>query len=232
MRYYFINEGTPSEIRAALSHHGLCVPLPALDTLPYPVCRHPDMLIAELNGTLFLHREYHAGSTLLSSLGVPFRISEKPLGARYPEDVALNCFCIGDALFASPRAVSPDVLSWHRQRGGRLLPVKQGYAKCSSVVARGALASADQGIVRAAEEAGIPALLLPVHPIGIEVYDTGFLGGACGLMDDTTLGFFGRIETHPAYGRLSAFFSRFGVSLVSLSDQPLFDLGGMIRVEI
>ncbi len=231
MKYFFINSGTPSEIRAALSRFGICVPLPPLPSLPEPIRRHPDMLMAKLDEVVFLHREYREAQDLLRSAGIPFRLSEKRLGASYPEDIALNCFCVGNALFAGRRGASPDVIAWAQESGKTVVPVRQGYAKCSTIVAGGAIASADKGIVRAATEVNVPALLLPPHPIGIEVYDTGFLGGACGLIHENLLGFFGKIEDHPSYRALADFFSRFGVTLLSLSDAPLFDLGGMISVE-
>ena len=232
MRYFLINERTPSEIRASLSAYGTCVTLPPFDALPFPVCYHPDMLMADLEGAIFVHREYRKGQEILHSLGIPFCVSERAVGMRYPKDVALNCFSVGNFLFAKKDAVSERVLLWAEQNRKKLIPVSQGYTKCSTAVAGGAIASADKGIVKAAEKAGIPALLLPPHPIGIDVYDTGFLGGACGLLDEKTLGFFGNAEAYPSYAELKAFFSTVNVEIVSLSDGLLFDYGGMILVEI
>ena len=190
------------------------------------------MLIARLDDTIFIHGEYRSGQKLLRSLGIPFRLSHKKLGMTYPEDIALNCFCVGNFLFAGKRGSSPDVLAWAKENGKTLLSVKQGYTKCAAVVAGGAIASSDRGIIAAAESVGIPALLLPPHPIDIEVYDTGFLGGACGLIDKDTLGFFGCADRYPSYDILSDFFQARGVRIRSLSKFPLFDLGGMITVEI
>ncbi len=229
MQYFFINSRTPFEIRESLSRYGECIPLPPLETLPFPVSHHPDMLMAELDGTLFVHREYEKGQEILRSFGIPFRISEAPLGANYPRDVALNCFAVGDYLFANGKAVSRDVLAWAGEHGKTLLSVAQGYTKCSTVVAGGAIASADRGIIRAAQQVGIPALLLPPHPIGIEVYDTGFIGGACGLLDAKTLGFFGNIEAYPCYSLLRDFFASAGVEVLGLSRGDLFDFGGFFR---
>ncbi len=231
MRYFLISERTPSEIRAALSRFGECVALPPYEALAFPVSHHPDMLMASLDGTLFVHRGYGEGQEILSGLGASFVVSEGEVGEIYPHDVALNCFLVGELLFGRAGAVSKTVLSWAREAGKRFVPVKQGYARCSTVIAGGALASADRGIVRAAAENGIPALLLPAVHIDIERYDTGFLGGASVQLDEGTLGFFGQIEAHPAYERLRDFFGAVGVSLVSLSGAPLFDHGGAITLE-
>ena len=232
MRYFFINESLPHEIRDALSAYGACVPLPPLHSLPHPVCRHPDMLMAEIRGMIFVHREYRKGQEILESLGIPFFISEAPVKSAYPHDVPLNCFSVGKYLFAKESAVSKTLLSKAEESGNILIPVSQGYAKCSTAVAGGAIATADKGILKAAEKAGIPALLLPPHKIGIEVYDTGFIGGASMLLDENTLGFFGNIKEYPSYEALKRFFSTVNVEIVGLSEMPLFDYGGAITHEI
>ena len=232
MRYFFINENTPFEIRAALSPYGICVPLPEFEALPHPVCRHPDMLMASINGTIFIHREYQKGQAILRELGIPFLISKSTVKKNYPHDVGLNCFEVCGHLFAKASAVSEDVLHLARETKMTVLSVSQGYAKCSTVVTKNAIATADKGIVKAARSVGIPALLLPPHTIGIEVYDTGFIGGASMTVNENTLGFFGRIEDYPSYEDLKAFFSTIGVEIVSLSKEPLFDYGGALTVEI
>ena len=232
MRYFFINENTPFEIRAALSPYGICVPLPEFEALPHPVCRHPDMLMASINGTIFIHREYQKGQAILRELGIPFLISESTVKKDYPHDVALNCFDVCGHLFAKASAVSEEVLHLAKETKMPVLSVSQGYTKCSAVVIKNAIATADKGIVKAARSVGISALLLPPHTIGIEVYDTGFIGGASMTVTENTLGFFGKIEDYPSYKDLKAFFSTFDVEIVSLSEKPLFDYGGAVTVEI
>ena len=231
MRYFFINETTPQEIRAALSPYGICIPLPEFEALPHPVCRHPDMLMASINGNNFIHREYRKGQSILKDLGIPFFISEAAVKSTYPHDVALNCFDAGGYLFAKESAVSEEVLAKVRESKMPVLSVSQGYTKCSSAVIKNAIATADKGIARAAEGVGIPTLLLPPHKIGIEVYDTGVIGGASVVLNENTLGFFGRIEDYPSYEALRTFFSTVGVEILSLSEKPLFDYGGAVTVE-
>lgn len=232
MIYFLIHENLPHEMARAISAYGTCVRLPMFAALSEPVCRHPDMLIARIGGVYLVHRDYTAGREILDSLGVPYRLSEAAVGREYPRDVGLNCFEACGCFFASERAVSPQALLAARAAGLRFVPVRQGYAKCATVVAGGAVASADVGICRVAEEQGIPALLLAAGGIGIETYDTGFIGGACGLIDDATLGFFGDVSTYGEYVRLRDFFAARGVRLVSLDDAPLFDYGGMVRIEV
>lgn len=232
MKYFFIHKDLPEDIRRNLSFFGECVPLPAFEKLPFPVCAHPDMLIASIGGKLLIHGEYREGRSLLSSLGIPFTISQTPVSEKYPEDVRLNCFCFGNYFVSNEKYVSKEALVLAKQFGFRSVFVAQGYAKCSCAVAGDAVATADRGIAKILRREGAEVLLLDPYPIGIEIYDTGFIGGASVLLDEKTLGFFGNVKTLPQFELLENFFGKHGVSLISLGDGPLFDYGGAIGFSI
>ncbi len=231
-RYYFTNENLPDPMVSALSEYGCCVRLPAFPKLSEPVLRHPDMLIAEVGGRLIVHRHYIKGRKVLDALGIPYLLSEEEPELEYPRDIALNCFSAGGFFFANQNYVSRAALYAAKETGFTPVHVKQGYAKCACVIAHDAVATADSGIYAAALRCGLPALKLNPGGIGIERYDTGFIGGACGLIDRDTLGFFGNVEEYGQYAALRSFFEPMGVWLLSLGGEALFDYGGMITVEI
>ena len=232
MKYFFINKNLPNEIKRNLSFFGECIPLPELKKLPFPVSLHPDMLIAEVGGNLFIHEEYQEGQTLLSSLGIPFFISHTPVFEKYPGDIRLNCFCMGNYFVSNEKYISAEALRFAKQTGFCPVSVSQGYAKCSCAIAGGTLATADRGIEKALRKAGADVLLLEPYSIGIDIYNTGFIGGASVLLDEQTLGFFGNIEAFGQYEALRDFFCCHGISLVSLSDTPLFDYGGAVSFSL
>lgn len=227
MRYIFVHHDLPRKMKDALSVYGQCIPLPPFERLPLPVSAHPDMLMVNIGGKLLIHEEYREGQALLRSLGIPYSLSHTPVEKEYPNDVRLNCFAVGPCFFANPKAVSADALRLAEEKGLRLVPVKQGYAKCASAVAGGVIATADQSIRKAAMRENIPTLLLSPHHIDIETYDTGFIGGAGFNLADK-LFFFGHIESYPQYTELRDFFANHGITLVSLSNDPLFDYGGAV----
>ena len=232
MKYFFIHKDLPKTMRGRLSLFGECVPLPSFEKLPFPVCSHPDMLIAEIGGRLLIHEEYREGQTLLSSLGVPFLLSHTPVAEKYPEDIRLNCFCVGDSFVSNEKYVSSEALQLAKKLGFRPVSVAQGYAKCSCAIAGNAVATADRGMAKALRKSGADVLLLEPYSIGIDVYDTGFIGGASVLTDEKTLGFFGKIEAFAQYEALKDFFERRGISLISLDDSPLFDYGGAVSFSL
>lgn len=230
MVYFFVNEALPCEVRKALARYGECVSLPRFEKLPHPVDGHPDMLMAKIGDVLFIHREYEAGQRILTDLDVPLFLSEKTVGNAYPDDVALNCFSAAGCLFGKLSSVSDEVKSYAQREGLALKNVRQGYAKCSSAVIGGVLVTADRGICAAASAEGLETLLVSPWRIGIEVYDTGFIGGASMVLDEQTIGFFGCLASHPEGEKIRAFFEKNGIEVVELSDGALFDYGGAVRV--
>ena len=111
------------------------------------------------------------------------------------------------------------------------LYVRQGYVRCSCVVLPDkALITEDEGIARAALEAGGEVLLVKKADILLPGYDRGFIGGCCAVLEDKVL-FFGRIEDHPSYAMIADFLSSRGCEAISLFDAPLRDCGGVCAVK-
>ena len=219
-------------MRAALSEYGKPIPLPSWNALPIPVCAHPDMLTAKIGRSLLIHAEYLEGRAVLDRIGIPYLLSFAPIGKEYPEDIRLNCLAANTFFLSNEKYISREALALADGQGLRRIHVKQGYAKCSCACAGNAIATMDRGIAKAAGSAGVDVLLLKPSVIGIEAYDTGFIGGASVLLDENTLGFFGRIEDLEGYSALADFFGVRGVRLVSLGKGPLFDYGGAVDIEI
>ena len=217
-------------MRISMSAYGEPIALPPWYALEDPVSAHPDMLIAKIGNELLIHENYREGRALLESLGIPYSLSRAPVGAKYPEDVRLNCLATDEIFLSNEKYISEEALTLADRRGLHRIHVRQGYAKCSCAYASHAIATADRGIAKAAS--GVDVLLLQPSVIGIERYGTGFIGGASVLLDDRTLGFFGRIEDFGQYSELKEFFGARGVRLVSLGLAPLFDYGGAVDIEI
>lgn len=230
MKYFLINSKLPAEMRMAMSAYGEPIALPPWHALEAPVCAHPDMLIAQIGSELLVHENYREGRALLERLGIPYSLSHAPVDAKYPEDVRLNCLATDEIFLSNEKYISREALTLADRMGLRRIHVKQGYAKCSCAYAGHAIATADRGIAKAV--LGVDVLLLQPSMIGIECYGTGFIGGASVLLDDRTLGFFGRIEDFGQYSELTEFFGAHGVRLVSLGQTPLFDYGGAVDIEI
>ena len=131
-------------------------------------------------------------------------------------------------LFANVAHTSADVLEYARLCEYELVNVAQGYAKCSTLLLDEAVITADTGIYRAAKERGIDALLISPGNIGIEKYDTGFIGGASAKIAEGKVAVFGNIEKHPDGENILGFAKKHDTQIISLGHSALFDYGGIV----
>lgn len=234
------DERLPDKMRKNLLERGVRVlSVPGCGRLPAPVRSHPDMLCHHLGGKqIVVCRELPDRlRKKLLRLGFIPSVSTKSLQERYPFDCSLNAARAGNTLFARPKDLEPLLLSGAgNQKPGeqiqlRLIPVRQGYTKCSvCIVDAGSLMTADPGIAKAARKAGWSVLQISPGYVRLEGYPFGFIGGACGKISDKVLAFTGCIEDHPDYHKICAFLKSRGVAAVSLSDDPLTDYGGILPI--
>ncbi|MDD6312725.1 MAG: hypothetical protein PUB08_04590 [Firmicutes bacterium] len=188
-----------------------------------PISDHPDISFLHIGDNKLLCGE---GSNA-SFDGYPVetvKIAEK-FGRRYPDDVLLNCAIIGKYAVCNKKYVSASLLDAHFTP----IDTRQGYAKCSTaIVSETAIITEDESIANAVRTVGIDALLIQKGSVRLNGYNYGFIGGACGKISSNVLAFFGKIENHPDYHFIKAFCKNHGVDLLSLSNNELFDYGGLI----
>ena len=231
MTYFLINPRFPREYREKISSFGKCLPVPEFELLDFPVNTHPDMQAVNLMGRLFIHRENTALASLLASHGISFSAVDDKVSALYPGDISLNLFTAENCLFANTAYASAQVLEYASQNGFRACSVRQGYAKCSAMTLGGAIVTADTSIHKSADREGVPSLLIRPGSIGIEKYDTGFIGGASAQISANKIAVFGNILAHPDGEKILSFAKANGADILSLGEGALFDYGGIVRVD-
>ena len=94
-----------------------------------------------------------------------------------------------------------------------------------------AIVTADKSIHRAAEARGIDALWISPGGVGIEKYDTGFIGGASSALCKGKTAVFGDIHSHPDGEKILSFARNRGEEIISLGEGALFDYGGIVRID-
>ncbi len=223
----------------------LVLSLPPFPALSAPVCDHPDMLLFSLDDRLFCPAAYAAqpnAAAVLSELTDATGMTLCPLpsheilSADYPNDVKLNALLLRNSqgtryLFAHPTALSPTLHQTAIDEGVTVLPVRQGYASCSTaVIAEDAIITADCSIANAAQRVGIDVLLISPGHIELPGYNCGFIGGASGYDAVThTLFLCGDPTHHPDHqnGRIQAFCHAHGCHIHTLPSDHLTDIGGI-----
>ena len=214
------------------------IQLPPHPTLPAPVASHPDMLLFFTSDTLYCAKSYRQIAKqeldlISSALSLEIKCIEAELGNRYPLDVPLNAAPIGWKLLCHPKHTAAELRA---QKDYTVIPVRQGYAKCSILpVGDSALITEDPSIARAARKNHIEVLQVRQNCVRLKGYATGFLGGAASFApfgDSREILFCGSLDTHPDAARIREFCLSHGYHTVSLSDEPLYDVGTMFVFDL
>ena len=231
MKTVIIDSRADKDIKRTLEGLGFSVlQLPPCPALPEAISAHPDTLIYKLkSGKLLMTEEYYRQNrNIFDSRGISVRLTDKPLGDRYPFDIQLNALRISDTVYGRSDCISDIILS-EEECLKKVVHVKQGYARCSvAVLSDKAAITADSGLAAALEANGVAVLRISPGSIVLNGYDYGFIGGAGGLLSPGVYAFFGKIKAHPEGELLACFAERNNVRIVELSNEPLHDYGGLI----
>jgi len=219
-----------AEEKAALERMGIeVIAVEPSPLLAPPVASHADMLLHHLGGErLFTAQRNTAHCRRLEELGfVLLDAGAEPQGD-YPHDIPLNVAAMGSCAFIGKRCPESELTRYYR-KNCRCLTVNQGYVKCSvCVIAEQAMVTADEGIAAAAAAVGMDVLKIASGGIFIEGYDTGFIGGCCGLVARDTLVFCGDVRKLADGERIRAFAREHGVYIEPLTGGIPRDVGGIL----
>lgn len=111
---------------------------------------HADLHLLHLGGRkIILSREQCNNAEKLIEMGFDVQVLDTPLGDKYPADVSLNAALFGNYAILNPKTVCKNI----DFSGRSLIPVRQGYTKCSVVpVTESAIITDDVSIASAAEK--------------------------------------------------------------------------------
>ncbi len=229
MKYILLNENFEKRFTPALASHGfVTVPLPSAMGLNKTVAAHADTLIFD-DGKI-INADYL--KNLPSFTWSYFTPSKDRPNGNYPNDTVFNVLKIGQHLFCG-KSVSGSIIAYTKDKGLITVPVKQGYAHCSTLAIdeKNAAITADRGMAEAMERVGINVLLISEGHISLDGAKYGFIGGASFVeCDRRRVYFFGDISAHPDHGKITDFLTRLGYSAISLGG-PLTDIGGAVILQ-
>lgn len=234
----FISEHLPSPCVQSLHRLGYeTIPLPSDPRLSQPVSSHPDMLLFLSHHNLICDRFYYDMYAqkqidyVCRTRNLTLKLTDEPPQKTYPHDIRFNTCSIGKYLFCHPLYTSPAILQTADINMQTIVPVHQGYARCSTCpVGDHALITADPSIHQAALKQN-DLDVLSVHQGHIELpgYPYGFLGGSCGAIENQ-LFFCGSLSHHPDGNAIREFCEKHSIHIIELSSQPLYDGGSMIFI--
>ncbi len=203
--------------------------------LPKPLQYHPDLQVCRLSlETLFVLKN----SILLGSrnefccqISKVLETETEP-EAHYPKDVLCSGVPFGKWLLGNPHTLDPAIMRKANEEGFSMISVRQGYAACAVCkVGEHAAITSDEGICRALQQKKEFDVLL-IQPGSIELpgYDTGFLGGCCGKLEENLIAFTGALSCHPDGKKIKDFLNSHQIDIWELSEKTLLDTGGIIEL--
>ena len=213
---------------SSLAHPGLCTYLansghfihtfPEVRTASELVANHPDVLLCKL------------GAKPESPIyeGIPNELS--PL---YPGDCRYNAACTGKFFIHRLDITDSELLAAAKASCGNeleLIDVRQGYAKCSTVIVdEDSIITYDKGIAKPCEAAGMNVLLVKSGFVKLRGANTGFIGGASGRVGDEIV-FNGDLSAHTNFREIAGFIEERGLGCKWFESYELEDIGSIITV--
>lgn len=209
-----------------------------IDVLSFPdnknvdirVAHHADLSFFFDGNTLFIAKEMEKYSDLLKQYCKNVFVISTELEKKYPNDVLLNCVCVGNHFICNAETVSQEVFDKMKESGYNIIDVKQGYTKCSVVpVSDNALITDDESIACECRKREIDVLKISKGSVYLQGFDYGFIGGTAGKISENEIILNGDITKHPDYKEIDLFLKKYGIKPISFEGK-LEDIGSIIPI--
>ena len=192
-----------------------------------------DLELVETQGIVGKYISNHP-DVFLCKMGISedapvFYAPAESLGPEYPMDSAYNAACTGKFFIHNFNITAPELLQAARELGMTMIDVKQGYAKCNiAIVDEYSIITSDRGIAEACEEyPELEVLLITPGFIRLDGFPTGFIGGACGKVQNQFI-FNGNLAKHPDFARIVDFVESHGLTPKWFPEYMLTDIGSIL----
>lgn len=225
-----ISETAGESIRKLASMGVFSVQIPAFSGLPDGLQSHADLQLfhVETSG-IFVSEQLF--DTIYNIGFQPLKVRE-PLGKCYPADARFNALRLGKRILCNPDTISREILEFAQTHEIEIVPVKQGYTKCSvCCVDEDLIITDDPSIYKSAQFFCNDLLLVSKGSIRLSGYHYGFIGGCCGKLDRDLIGWNGNIETHADAKQILDFLERHRIRSINLHDGPLTDIGSILPLK-
>lgn len=230
VRLVAIAESVP-EVIAALEREGIeVVRVTPLEGLPTPVAAHSDLQLLHLGNNIILAvKEAGALKAQFTKFGFATQEPFTNIGQEYLEHISLNFLLLHNHCFGMLSKMPLHLKNHCKNAGLQMVHSKQGYARCSvAVVTQNAAITADTTLYKLLITAGVDTLLVDPGDILLPGYDTGFIGGCCGLIAKDKLAFTGNLSQYHCGRQVLGFLEKHQVTPVYLSRGKLLDIGGIL----
>lgn len=206
------------------------VPIEPNTNLPEGIASHADLQILHLGENSVLTASCSKKSSdMLKTLGFELKSAENELDFCYPNDCIINAEIIGKNIIVNPDIIDKKLMEFAEENNYNIIAVKQGYAKCSVLaVCEDAVITADPGIAKILQQKEIEVLKIEEGGIYLKGYDTGFIGGCGGMVEQKILGTSGDLKSIKDYENIKDFLRNRNIYAENLGGKTLRDIGGIL----
>jgi radical SAM superfamily enzyme len=231
MKIIFVSEFADRAFIDYLKTRGTVILVPKDERFESRTCSHPDLVISIIDDTLIIDENAHTNIyKQLDTLGVPYVVGNSKISTIYPQDIPYNAVITKDFLIHNLDHTDPLLTMHSAHTHKKLVQVKQGYTKCSTVIVNdNTVITADQGIYKAVKELMNVLLIQPRHVL-LGGDDNGFLGGASATFEDMIV-FHGDLSQHPDFLSIVEFLEVSHKHLLYFKEFPLTDIGSVLTFE-
>lgn len=228
MKYVIVAENFPEDSAEKLKAYGEVVRTRANKNLLKGLDTHTDILVHPLpSGELVVDRE---NSEYYKKI-FPDKIilpSHSILSKKYPKDVPLNAFTFKNYFIHNLKFTDKVLLDYYKNSAYELINIKQGYAKCSSLVTEDFIITSDGGIYESLRDL-IPIYKIKHGEIKLQNFNYGFIGGASGVLGKKIF-FTGDFSHHSSYEEILKIIKKYDYEIEILSKDPIEDFGSIYFV--
>ncbi len=214
-------------IKALSSLNIRVLPVQSDKRLPVNYNAHPDL------------HYMHYGQSVLYSINEPtagelkgkfdLHIIKDKVGNKYPYDVSTNAVRLNNLFICNEKSVSKEILEKAYKDNLEIINVKQGYTKCSiCIVDENSIITDDESIYKSVQNFINDVLLISKDSIRLKGTNYGFIGGCTGKIDNNTIAFNGRIDSHKDSNLIIDFLDKHNCKFKELLNERLTDIGSML----
>ena len=225
MKYVIVAENFPEDSAEKLKKYGEVVRTRANKNLLKGLDTHTDILVHPLpSGELVVDRdnfEYYK-KIFPDKKILP---SHSKLSKKYPKDVPLNAFTFKNYFIHNLKFTDKLLLDYYKNSGYEMINIKQGYAKCSSLVTEDFIITSDGGIYESLRDF-MPIYKIKHGEIRLQNFNYGFIGGASGVLGKKIF-FTGDFSHHSSYEEILKIIKKYNYEIEILSDETIEDYGSI-----
>ena len=236
MKLLIVDNRISVKCERALEKEGFyLLKLPADRSLGTAVASHPDTVLFYADNEIISTADYCEDAAYIFTdireyrPDIKIHFTDDHRGSTYPHDCIMNALVIGKRIFCKSDSLSDAIKELAQRKEYEIVHTNQGYPACSVLAFGNSAITADVGMAATLSNYGIKVTTVATGGISLPPHQYGFIGGASGVVGNKVY-FFGDISGHPDHSKIVNAILDEGYTPVSLSDEPLADVGGLIAL--